>query len=140
VDIALGWPEDAVKPEAQLVVAMRTFVVGQPAEERREREEAGTAPGLLREAVPGPHEVARLAEQVQHQLERDQKQLLSRLEALEKVRFISRLEERRQALIQALPPYLREEAARPGGRELIAFLRLVAKDEYETRRPKGKSR
>jgi hypothetical protein len=140
VDIALGWPEDAVKPEAQLIVAMRTFVVGQPAEERREREEAGTTPGLLREAVPGPHEVARLAEQVRHQLERDQKQLLSRLEALEKVRFISRLEERRQALIQALPPYLREEAARPGGRELIAFLRLVTKDEYETRRQKGKSK
>jgi len=138
VDLALGWPEDVVKPEAQLVVAMRTFVLGQPAGKRDEPEKAGPAvPGLAEETLPGPYEVARLAKQVRRELERHREQLLQRLEALEKARFVVRLEERRRALAQALPPYLREEADRPGGRELIAFLRLVAKDEYQTWRRKA---
>jgi len=138
VDVALGWPEDVAKPEAQLVVAMRTFILGQPAEKREEPKEVGlTVPSLAGETLPGPYEVARLAEQVRRELQRDQEQLWQRVEALERARFIARLDERRQALAQALPPELRDEANRPGGRELIAFLRLVARDEYQAYRRKA---
>jgi len=135
VSMVLGWPEDVTKAEAQLVVAMRTFVLGQPAGKHEEPAEAGSAgPGLATETLPGPHEVVTLARQVRSELERDREELWQHLQDLEKARLTVRLEDRRQALSRALPRCLRDEVDRPGGRELVAFLRLVAKDEYQARR------
>jgi len=55
---------------------------------------------------------------------------VEKLKALDDARFVVDPHAREQALQEALPPYLRREAHLPGGRELEAFVRLVALDTY----------
>lgn len=114
VGVALGRDrEDAEKPEAQLVVAMRTFVLGRPNDASPHR--------------PGSDELAAM---VKRELARDPRLLARKLKALDDARFVIQEEARERAIQEALPPYILREAGLPGGRELVAFVRLVALDAY----------
>jgi len=122
VDVALSLPEDASKVEAPLVIAMRTFVLGLP-----ERD-----PAHVR------YNIDELATIVQSEIEKDGTLLHNRLVKLDEARFVMPESAREQAIRDALPVYAIEEESRPGGPEMIAFLRLVALDEMGARRVRNR--
>ncbi|MCL4487334.1 MAG: CAP domain-containing protein [Chloroflexi bacterium] len=124
VDVALALPEDITKIEAPLVVAMRTFVLGLPLND----------PAHIRSNLD------ELGHAVEMELEHDDVALADRLGRLDAARFVLPDSAREDATREAVPLYAWEEQERPGGIEIVAFLRLVAMDELAARRARNTNR